>query len=233
MKGSEIQNLVFSFGFFGYKKSDVKAFLREISEYVLKLESKVYKLEVERDKLQNKCNKTEIDERKFAELMNTAHDFKRRIENEAKKKAEEIINSAKITYEEVVKATKNEKLKLTVIKREVDMLRKTILEKLDSFVSMIEMKEKNMASQEEPKQFNFEVNISSNKDEKEDKFDLNKLVMNSRESMEKDEGETLEFNTDKNIYNCDDDLNPKKIDLDRLNPDKDYIKNKFREIDLR
>lgn len=233
MKGSEIQNLVFSFGLFGYKKSDVKAFLREISEYVLKLESKVYKLEVERDKLKNECNKTKIDEGKFAELMNTAHDFKERIENEAKRKAQEIINDAKVTYEEVVKATKNEKLKLTVIKREVDMLRKTILEKLDSFVSMIEMKEKNMASQEEPKQFNFEVNVRSNKEEKEEKFDLNKLIIDSRKATEKNEGETLEFDTNKNIFNGDDDLNPKKIDLDKLNPDKDYIKNKFREIDLR
>ncbi len=232
MKGSEIQNLVFSFSIFGYKRSDIKAFLREISEYVLKLESKIYKLEVERDKLKNECNKTKIDEGKFAELMNTAHDFKKRIENEAKKKAEEIINGAKVTYEEVVKATKNEKLKLTVIKREVDMLRKTILEKLDSFVSMIEMKEKNMASQEEPKHFNFEVNVHSNRDEKEEKFDLNKLIINSRESTEQDEGETLEFNTNKkNIY--DDDLKPKEIDLDKLNPDKDYFKNRFKEIDLR
>ncbi len=233
MKGSEIQNLVFSFGVFGYKKSDVKAFLREISEYVLKLESKVYKLEVERDKLKNECNKTKIDEGKFAELMNTAHDFKKRMENEAKKKAEEIINSAKITYEEIVKATKNEKLKLTVIKREVDMLRKTILEKLDSFVSMIEMKEKNMASQEEPKHFDFEVNVTSNKNESEEKFDINKLIRSSEESMEKDEGETLEFNTNRNIYNGEDGLNSKKIDLDKLDPDKNYIKNKFREIDLR
>lgn len=230
MKGADIQNFVFSFGFFGYKKSDIKAFLRELSEYVLKLENKVYELEVEKNKLESENKKTKIDERKFAEIMNYAHGVKDEMVKKAKEQAEEIINNARKKHEEVVKKIKVEKLKLEVMKREVDMVRKTILEKLDGYVKMIEMKEKNLSSNEESEPINYEINIPvTNKENK--KFDQNSLISIYGESESRNEGETLEFNTKKNKNSID--IDTKKYDVDSLDPYKDHIKDKFREIDLR
>ena len=111
MKGSEIQNLVFSLSIFGYKRSDIKAFLREISEYVLNLEAKIYNLERERDELKNDIKEDGKNQIKFKDMIMSAQDYKKKLEKEAKLRAEEIINKAKKQYEEIIKMTEKEEAK--------------------------------------------------------------------------------------------------------------------------
>ena len=163
--------------------------------------------------------------------MNYAHGVKNEMVKKAKEQAEEMINNAKKKHEEIVKKTKVERLKLEVMKREVDMVRKTILEKLDSYVKMIEMKEKNLVyKNEESEPINYGDNIPVVNEENK-KFDQSNLISIYGESEFKNEGETIEFNTKKRKN--DDDIDIKKYDTDNLDPYKDHIKDKFREIDLR
>lgn len=210
MKGSEIQNLVFSISFLGYKKADIKACLREISEYVLKLENKVYNLEVERDKLKDKLNKNEISQTNFKDIITSAQEFKNRIEIEAEEKAKEIIKKAKKQYEEILKSIKNEKIKFVTIKREVENIRKTFLDKIDNFESILEMKEKNISTTENQL---YKNTVNELEDEV---FNVKNNVIKMSNDEKKLDGETLEFDTKPN--NSDN--------------EKNYIKSKFREIEL-
>ena len=214
MKGSEIQNLVFSISFLGYKKADIKACLREISEYVLKLENKVYNLEVERDKLKDKLNKNEISQTNFKDIITSAQEFKNRIEIEAEEKAKEIIKKAKRQYEEILKSIKNEKMKFVAIKREVENIRKTFLDKLDNFENILEMKEKNISTSESQ---SYKSSINELEDEV---FDVKKIVkMSNSDGEKKLDSETLEFDTKPNASSNE-------------SHEKNYIKSKFREIEL-
>lgn len=215
MKGSEIQNLVFSVSFFGYKKSDIRACLREISEYVLKLESKIYELELEKDKLKDKINKVEISQSNFKDIITSAQEFKKRIEIEAEEKAMNIIKKAREEYDEIIKSIKNEKAKLEIIKRDVLMVKKTLLEKLDGFVNLIDLKEKNIKLDDgEIYKSNLEFSKNQNyfKEEKSKKEILNE--------------KTMEFST-KSQVNGEENSNIENEDV------KEYIKGRFKGIDSR
>lgn len=216
MKGSEIQNLVFSVSFLGYKKSDIRACLREISEYVLKLESKIYELELERDKLKDKINKVEISQSNFKDIITSAQEFRKRIELEAEEKAMNIIKKARGEYDEVIKSIKNEKTKLEIIKRDVLMVKKTILEKLDGFVNLVDLKEKNIKINEED---SYKDNLEFSKTQSyfKDEDDSKKEVLSEK---------TIEFSTkSKND-------NEENLKFDKENV-KEYIKGKFKEIESR
>ena len=217
MKGSEIQNLVFSVSLFGYKKSDIRACLREISEYVLKLESKIYELELERDKLKDKINKVEISQYNFKDIITSAQEFKKRIEIEAEEKAMNIIKKARNEYDNVIKSIKNEKTKLEIIKRDVLMVKKSILEKLDGFVNLVELKEKNIKTNEE----DFNINGLE--------FSRDKNVFNGDKNSKKEilNEKTIEFSTKPKINSNEENLKFEEGGA------KEYIKGKFEEIDSR
>lgn len=217
MKGSEIQNLVFSVSLFGYKKSDIRACLREISEYVLKLESKIYELELERDKLKDKINKVEISQSNFKDIITSAQEFRKRIELEAEEKAMSIIKKARDEYDEVIKSIKGEKTKLEIIKKDVLMVKKTILEKLDNFVNLVDLKEKNIKINEDGL---YKNNLE---------FSKNKNFFSSEEKNSKKEilsDKTMEFPT-KSKENSRENLKFENDDV------KEYIKGRFKEIDSR
>ena len=185
MKGSEIKNLDFRVGFLGFKKSDVKACLAEIAEYVIKLENEIRNLQIEKDKLKDQLHKIEITQANFKDIITSAQEFKKRIEKEAQEKAGEIIEKAKNQYKEILEGIKNEKSKLSLMKREVENLRDNLITKLDSFKGMVEIKEKNIS-------FNFE-----NKDVKDEIFKVEKvanITLNKSSNVE-DHDKTLEFNT--------------------------------------
>lgn len=206
MKGSEIQNLDFNVNFLGYKKSDVRACLREISEYVLKLENKVYELEIERNKLKDNLNKTEIGQSNLKDMMLSVQEFKNKVELEAKEQAEELINKAKKQYREISVAIRGEQSKLNMVKKEVENVINTITEKLKGFKNIIENKENNIHVNE---------NISF-ENEYSDFFGRKKVVKTENDENRKNESTTLEFNTNSEIPGG-----------------EDYIKSKFQEIDLR
>ena len=206
MKGSEIQNLDFNVNFLGYKKSDVRACLREISEYVLRLEEKVYELEIERNKLKDNLNKTEIGQSNLKDMMLSVQEFKNKVELEAKEQATEIVNKAKKQYQEISSSIRSEKLKLNMVRKEVESVINTITEKLKGFKNMIENKENNIHVNET---MSFENEYSNF-------FGRKKFVKIENDENNKNESTTLEFNTSSEIP-----------------AGEDYIKSKFKEIDLR
>lgn len=206
MKGSEIQNLDFNVNFLGYKKSDVRACLREISEYVLRLEEKVCELEIERNRLKDSLNKTEIGQSNLKDMMLSVQEFKNKVESEAKEQAEEIVNKAKKQYKEISTSIRGEKLKLNMVKKEVENVINTITEKLKGFKNIVENKENNIHVNE----------TTSFENEYSDFFGRKKVVEIENEENNKNESTTLEFNTNSEIPGG-----------------EDYIKSKFREIDLR
>ena len=206
MKGSEIQNLDFNVNFLGYKKSDVRACLREISEYVLRLEEKVCELEIERNRLKDSLNKTEIGQSNLKDMMLSVQEFKNKVESEAKEQAEEIVNKAKKQYQEISTSIRGEKLKLNMVKKEVENVINTITEKLKGFKNIVENKENNIHVNE----------TTSFENEYSDFFGRKKIVEIEDEENRKNESTTLEFNTNSEIPGG-----------------EDYIKSKFKEIDLR
>ena len=216
MKGSEIQNLVFSLSIFGYKRSDIKSFLREISEYVLNLETKIYNLERERDELKNDIKEDGKNQIKFKEMIISAQDYKKKLEKEARLRAEEIINKARKQYEEIIKNTEKEEAKFKKIRRELDILLKNLFDNIQNYANIMDSKSKNMFLKDKPTY----RSIENEKIEKEE-YDLKKMIRIPEEKDEKsEEGETLEFDTTKNEKN-------------NIEEDNSYIKTKFKEIDLR
>ena len=219
MKGSEIKNLDFRVGFLGFKKTDVKACLEEISEYVIKLENEIRNLQIEKDKLKDQLHKIEITQANFKDIITSAQEFKKTVEKESEEKAGEIIKKAKKQYEEILKGIKIEKSKFSLLKREIENLKNNILTKLDSFEGMIEIKEKNVSLNENIS-FNFE-----NKDVKDEMFKVEKfanITLNKSSNVE-DQNKTLEFNT-KPIKN-------KPIKSGDSNDS--FIKSKFQEIEIK
>lgn len=220
MKGSEIKNLDFRVGFLGFKKSDVKACLAEISEYTTKLEDKVYNLQIEKDKIKDQLHKIEISQANFKDIITSAQEFKKRIEQEAEERAGELIKKAKKQYEEILKGIKNEKAKFSLIRREIENLKNNIITKLENFEGMVEIKEKNISFNEN---ISFNNNVE-NKDVKDEVFKAEKInnIASEKDSDADSYGKTLEFNT-KPIQNN------KSI----KNNDENYIKSKFQEIELK
>lgn len=207
MKGSEIKNLDFRVGFLGFKKSDVKACLAEIAEYVLKLEDDIRNLQIEKDKLKDQLHKIEITQANFKDIITSAQEFKKRVEKEAEEKAGEIIEKAKNQYKEILEGIKNEKSRLISMKRDVENLRDKFIHNLDNFKNMIEFKEKNVSLNE---------NISS----KDKMFEVEKVanITINKSSNVEDHDKTLEFNT-------------KPVKNDKS--DDSYIKSKFQEIEFK
>lgn len=218
MKGSEIKNLDFRVGFLGFKKSDVKACLAEISEYVIKLENEIRNLQIEKDKLKDQLHKIEITQANFKDIITSAQEFKKRIEKEAQEKAGEIIEKAKNQYKEILEGIKNEKSRLISMKRDVENLRDKFINNLDNFKNMIEFKEKN-ASLNENVSFNFE-----NKDVKDEMFKVEKVanITINKSSNVEDHNKTLEFT--KPIKN-------KPVKSGDSNDS--LIKSKFQEIEIK
>ena len=157
MKGSEIENLVFSMNFLGYKKSDVKDCLKEISQYVMRLEEKVRELQMERDKLKSEIHRNEANNENFKVIIKSAQEFKNRIESEATEKAKSIVEKAKKDYEFILKSIKIESSKLSFLKREFENFKNSLFDKLSNIVKTIEIKEKNL-----------KINDSNNKIEFDD-----------------------------------------------------------------
>ena len=215
MKGSEIENLVFSMNFLGYKKSDVKDCLKEISQYVMRLEEKVRELQMERDKLKSEIHRNEANNENFKVIIKSAQEFKNRIESEATEKAKSIVEKAKKEYEFILKSIKIESSKLSFLKREFENFKNSLFDKLSNIVKTIEIKEKNL-----------KINDSNNKIEFDDLDDINKIKkiidsQNIKNSNDK-ENETIEFSTNSKISNDDSE-----------SIDDEYIKSKFNEIELR
>ncbi len=208
MKGSDIQNLDFNINFLGYKKSDVKACLREISEYVMKLENKIYKLEVERDRLKDKLNKNEIGQSNFKDIIVSAQEFRKKIEFEAKEKAVEIITQAKKEHAGILKSIREEQQKLNIIKQEVENVKNSILDKLERFRSVVESKQKNI-------QINEEI-LEKESNSFYDNDRVVKIDKDEDSENKKMESKTLEFSTNSD-----------------LPTDENYIRSKFKEIELR
>ena len=240
MKGSEIKNLDFRVGFLGFKKADVKACLEEISEYVLKLENKIYNLEIEKDKLKNQINKIEISQTNFKDIITSAQEFKKRIEKETEEKAErlikkaeekagELIKKAKNQYEEILIGIKDEKSKFGLLKREIGNLKNNIINtnnniitKLENFEGMIEIKEKNVSLSETISSNVEEKHNEHNENEKIFKVEKNADIVKDNISISENEdlNKTLEFNT-------------KPINNKPVNNDASYIKSKFQEIEFK
>lgn len=230
MKGSEIQNLVFSLSLFGYKRSDIKAFLREISEYVLNLETKIYKLEKERDELKNDIKEDTKNQIKFKDIMVSAQDYKEKTKKETNVIAKEIIGKAKKEYEKIMDIKKKEETKFKKVIRDLHILSKNLYDNLQNYANIMESKEKNMFIHERP----LYENIENEKMEKEkEEYDLKKMIRIPEEENDK-ENATIEFNT-----NIDDkaelEEETKKYRRNKMNEDDSdsYIKAKFKEIDLR
>lgn len=215
MKGSEIENLVFSMNFLGYKKSDVKDCLKEISQYVMRLEEKVRELQMERDKLKTEIHRNEANNENFKVIIKSAQEFKNRIESEATEKAKSIVEKAKKEYEFILKSIKIESSKLSFLKREFENFKNSLFDKLSNIVKTIEIKEKNL-----------KINDSNNKIEFDDLDDINKIkkIIDSQNIKNSDdkENETIEFSTNSKISNDDSE-----------SIDDEYIKSKFNEIELR
>lgn len=215
MKGSEIENLVFSMNFLGYKKSDVKDCLKEISQYVMRLEEKVRELQMERDKLKSEIHRNEANNENFKVIIKSAQEFKNRIESEATEKAKSIVEKAKKEYEFILKSIKIESSKLSFLKREFENFKNSLFDKLSNIVKTIEIKEKNL-----------KINDSNNKIEFDDFDDINKIkkIIDSQNIKNSDdkENETIEFSTNSKISNDDSE-----------SIDDEYIKSKFNEIELR
>lgn len=215
MKGSEIENLVFSMNFLGYKKSDVKDCLKEISQYVMRLEEKVRELQMERDKLKSEIHRNEANNENFKVIIKSAQEFKNRIESEATEKAKSIVEKAKKEYEFILKSIKIESSKLSFLKREFENFKNSLFDKLSNIVKTIEIKEKNL-----------KINDSNNKIEFDDFDGINEIKkiidsQNIKNSNDK-ENETIEFSTNSKISNDDSE-----------SIDDEYIKSKFNEIELR
>lgn len=215
MKGSEIENLVFSMNFLGYKKSDVKDCLKEISQYVMRLEEKVRELQMERDKLKSEIHRNEANNENFKVIIKSAQEFKNRIESEATEKAKSIVEKAKKEYEFILKSIKIESSKLSFLKREFENFKNSLFDKLSNIVKTIEIKEKNL-----------KINDSNNKMEFDDFDGINEIKKiidspNIKNSDDK-ENETIEFSTNSKISNDDSE-----------SIDDEYIKSKFNEIELR
>lgn len=95
MNASDIKNFVFSKSAVGgYKVSDVKGCLKEISEYVLNLEEKIYKLDRENKALKVKLLEAEKTQDEIKEIMISAQDFKHKILKEAEDKTNELVFQA-------------------------------------------------------------------------------------------------------------------------------------------
>ncbi len=215
MKGSEIENLVFSMNFLGYKRSDVKDCLKEISQYVMRLEEKVRELQMERDKLKSEIHRNEANNENFKVIIKSAQEFKNRIESEATEKAKSIVEKAKKEYEFILKSIKIESSKLSFLKREFENFKNSLFDKLSNIVKTIEIKEKYL-----------KINDSNNKIEFDDFDGINEIkkIIDSQNIKNSDdkENETIEFSTNSKISNDDSE-----------SIDDEYIKSKFNEIELR
>lgn len=251
MKGLEIQNLVFSGSFFGYKKSDVTVCLKEISQYAIDLENKILNLERERDELKDELNKNRISRSELNEIILHARRFSENIELEAKEKAKDVIKKAtaeakamldggKKKYDEMAKLIDVKKAELDNLKRIVSYVKKTVVDGMDKFLSVIEFKEKSVAAHE---------NLVL-KSEKNDV--VNQIFGNSNINAGADDGvadagnddegsETIEFNTKvADLKNGDDDSSVKPLGYDEddlknkvMQKDISYIKSRFSEIEFR
>lgn len=252
MKGSEIQNLVFSGSFLGYKKSDVKVCLKEISEYVLDLENKILKLERERDELKDELNKNRISRSELNETIMQVRRVSDTIELEAKEKAKDVIkkatvkaksilDSGKEKYDEMVKLIDVKKTELDNLKRIVSYVKKTIFDGMDKFLSIIEFKEKSVVAHEN-------LILKTDKNDMVSQIFGNSGAVNAGSEdgdgvvSENDDGvnKTIEFNTKVADLKNDEDENVKPLGYDEddlknkvMQNDGSYIKSRFSEIEFR
>lgn len=96
MNASDIKNFVFAKSAFGgFKPEDVRACLKEISEYVLGLEETTYKLDRENKTLKAKLLELEKTQDEIKEIMISAQDFKHKILKEAEDKTNELVTQAR------------------------------------------------------------------------------------------------------------------------------------------
>ena len=96
MNASDIKDFVFNKSAVGgYKISDVRGCLKEISEYVLGLEEKNYNLDRENKSLKSKLSELEKTQDEIKEIMVSAQGFRHEILKKAEEKTNELIAKAK------------------------------------------------------------------------------------------------------------------------------------------
>lgn len=134
MKASDIKDVGFNKGAFGYKIRDVRGFLNELSEFVLSLEEKNYSLDRENKSLKSKLMELEKTQDEIKEIMISAQNFKHKIIKEAEVKTNELVVQAKEKaqkIEEEAKRVSDEKMeeffrKLNSKKSQLDKLKKEV-----------------------------------------------------------------------------------------------------------
>lgn len=137
MNASDIKDFVFNKSAVGgYKVSDVRGCLKEISEYVLSLEEKNYNLDRENKSLKSKLSEVEKSQDEIKDIMISAQDFKRKILQEAEDKTNELVLQAK---------EKAKKIEMEAEQSSTEKIEK-LSKKYDAKVAQLNMLKKEVSS---------------------------------------------------------------------------------------
>lgn len=94
MKASEIKNISFSKGAFGYRTEDVHAYLEEVAEFVAELQKKYDILLRESEELKKENQHMHTEEDSIKDIIVNAQKFSTSITEDAKKKAAQLMADA-------------------------------------------------------------------------------------------------------------------------------------------
>lgn len=141
MNASDIKDFVFNKSAVGgYKISDVRGCLKEISEYALSLEEKNYNLDRENKSLKSKLSEFEKTQDEIKEIMVSAQGFRHEILKKAEEQTNELILNAKEKAKKIEEeAEQNSNKKIEEYSKKIEA-EKSKLKKLKTEVSNFKAK---------------------------------------------------------------------------------------------